>query len=512
MNRVIMNKLKPFDYSLLFKTKYFKCIFSFCIVVLFTQGCRLPQTKLPKSVMNNSRITEDLDFFRRISEEIIPYPYLFSDKFLIDSLSNEIKHEKELSGIAFLERMEVLIAAYNVPHMSVSYPTMLKNEKHKPGIFPLSIRRINNSIEVDKLLFNSISVPVGSKLLNINGLNADSLFLDYTKYTGGLKAWKQIRTERDFYYHLWKNGIRSQFKVEYVDSLNQSHSVILKGYGTEERKRNKKQEKNKQKLQKIDTHNSSSIESFGNYIDYARFNDSIAYIQFKSMSIYLGLSEYQNFLKKTFTHIKENPTSKLIIDMRGNGGGNSDAGQALVNYFANKPYKMSGGKYWKISKAYKKNFYNMIPFMVRPVIGFFEPFKSAFKTFRGVSQDSIIKYHGDFIPVTDNNELKFTGKVFLIIDNGTFSSATMTSNAIEDYNLATIVGNTSGEVVNDLGENVAVRLPNSGILCWLPSALFLRANGDANNNNPVLPDVFIDQHKLSNMSRKEIVEFILNIE
>lgn len=89
------------------------------------------------------------------------------------------------------------------------------------------------------------------------------------------------------------------------------------------------------------------------------------------------------------------------------------------------------------------------------------------------------------------NPLRYTGKVFVLIGPNTFSSANMTANAIQDYHLATLVGEPTGEPANDYGELVFIKLPNTGLSFATSTKQFIRANGDAKDPNPVLPKYVI---------------------
>ncbi len=127
-----------------------------------------------------------------------------------------------------------------------------------------------------------------------------------------------------------------------------------------------------------------------------------------------------------------------------------------------------------------------------------------------IKKDGGFIEHSTKIKQPGSNDLRYEGPVYVVINNGVFSSANMMANAIEDFDLATIVGQPSGAVVNELGEILAVRLPNSGISCWIPSAMFIRANGDRSNPNPVLPCIWIEQEKLNTIKMEELVKIIEN--
>ena len=67
----------------------------------------------------------------------------------------------------------------------------------------------------------------------------------------------------------------------------------------------------------------------------------------------------------------------------------------------------------------------------------------------------------------------------------------MLANAIKDYQLATLIGEPTGEVPNDFGEVITLQLPHTGISFFTSTKQFIRANGKADDRNPIMPDFFI---------------------
>ena len=103
------------------------------------------------------------------------------------------------------------------------------------------------------------------------------------------------------------------------------------------------------------------------------------------------------------------------------------------------------------------------------------------------------------------NNLRYNGKVCVLTGPNTFSSANMLANAIKDYQLATIIGEATGESCNDYGELYWNQLPNTGLTFYTCSKQFIRANGDAADPNPVFPDIEVKQSP--NSLKDEVLEF-----
>ena len=81
----------------------------------------------------------------------------------------------------------------------------------------------------------------------------------------------------------------------------------------------------------------------------------------------------------------------------------------------------------------------------------------------------------------------------------------MTANAIRDYKLVTLVGEPTGENPNDYGEVFILTLPNTKIRVRTTTALFIRANGNEHDNNPVIPDILVKQDPKS--TKDDVLEF-----
>jgi len=188
---------------------------------------------------------------------------------------------------------------------------------------------------------------------------------------------------------------------------------------------------------------------------------------------------FAKFLEDTFAGIKQKPVDGLIIDLRRNGGGNSALGYRLLTYITDKAFRMAAGSKWKASEEYRTS-------------------KNTYLTSAANNDNHVKKFlsmeEGEILTMESKNASRYEGKVCVLIGPNTFSSANMTANAIQDYNLATLIGEPTGEAANDYGELYEGVLPNTKIRFVTSSKMFVRANGDAADKNPVLPHIIVKQN------------------
>jgi C-terminal processing protease CtpA/Prc len=216
---------------------------------------------------------------------------------------------------------------------------------------------------------------------------------------------------------------------------------------------------------------------------FQRTEENTGYLNFRSMR---DLPVFEKFLDSVFTDIKNKPVDGLIIDLRQNGGGSSVLGERLISYISDKPYRMSGGSRWKVSDEYKAYIREQEKTNQVYASGSFQQYLN--RTPGEIISSGEVRTH-----TPGRNKLRYHGKVAVLTGPNTFSSANMLSNAIKDYQLATIIGEATGEPCNDYGELYWNKLPHTGLIFYTCSKHFIRANGDMHDPNPVLPDIEVKQ-------------------
>ena len=449
--------------------------FIFCLLLLLPVSL-FAQTEAEKT-FTRSEMKEDLAFFTRTIENVHPGPYHSISKenfnLLRDSLNGTLKENVSLpEAWAFFSR---LIAAYDEGHSTIAYPSALQQQvkEGKVMIFPVLVREFNGEGLLVRYDLSKDSVlKTGDLITHINGQSAKDMVKTLTSFYGGLPSWRTTQALRDFGGQLLLHGVLPPYQIRYTNG-GKNREVIIQAVTLAELQA---------RAAEIRKRTTASATSTAPY-SFERTAENIGYINFRSMQ---DLPVFEKFLDSVFTDIKINPVTGLIIDLRQNGGGNSALGERLIGYISSKPYRMGGGSRWKVSDEYKDFIRERAK--TKPVYA-----SGSFQHYLNRKTGDIISGLAGKPQSPGKNSLRFEGRVAILTGPNTFSSANMLSNAIRDYQLATIIGEATGEPCNDYGELYWTRLPKTGLLFYTCSKQFIRANGDAADPNPVMPDIEVKQ-------------------
>jgi C-terminal processing protease CtpA/Prc len=207
---------------------------------------------------------------------------------------------------------------------------------------------------------------------------------------------------------------------------------------------------------------------------------SFGFIQNKKIT-----KAFEKELETYFAELKEKGVSNLIIDLRENGGGSSYPAEAILQKIAHKPYQQTGGSTMRVSAQFRE-FLDGLPWAIRMIAK-----KGSMKDYDKYPIGTNIKEESQpVLPKKVKNS--FSGQVYVLIGRNTHSAAMMMANAIEDFDLGTLVGEPTKSIPRELSNALPLKTPNAKIAFVVPATLFTRASGDANNFEPVKPDVIIN--------------------
>lgn len=211
--------------------------------------------------------------------------------------------------------------------------------------------------------------------------------------------------------------------------------------------------------------------------------------------VYPAFNKTTDEIKKIdsiFNEIKTKRSRDLIIDIRDNGGGNSSMGDFIFSY-------LYGKKFCAFSKSRTK--------LSRDVLS------SVAKDWH-LPEDADID--GVIITYSIPNGVMsfkkpqafFSGRTFLLVDNGTFSSGADFAAMLRDYGVGKILGYETGGVPCCFGDIYPFNLKNSGIQCGVSwKQFFCPKPRPGDDKHGIIPDIPMNE-KLLRPYKKEDDPFL----
>lgn len=157
---------------------------------------------------------------------------------------------------------------------------------------------------------------------------------------------------------------------------------------------------------------------------------------------------YCNTLNEFFTKVRDKGIQNIIVDLRSNGGGDSRVANEFLSYLDVDEYKTIYADV-RIGKQLNQG------------------------------SSKIIKNH-------KKNEV-FSGRVYVLINNDTFSSATDWAMIVQDNHLGILVGEMSGNLPDSYGDVLLFQLPHSNLLVNISYKKWHRVDREK-AGEPLVPD------------------------
>lgn len=195
--------------------------------------------------------------------------------------------------------------------------------------------------------------------------------------------------------------------------------------------------------------------------------------------------EFIKFLDSSFLQIHLHKSKFLIIDLRGNPGGDDSYSDPMVAYFANKPFWYCSRFSIKTSELTKQFW------------------KDVTDTTLSTIKEAILSHKDGEIfdvplptyqPRTDS--LPFSGKVYVLINRYSYSNAATTPALIQDYGFGKIVGEATADCPTLYAAIHDFKLSHTQLSVSYPKAFMVRPNGNTGFKG-VQPDYKIDEDDMT---------------
>ena len=385
------------------------------------------------------------------------------DDSALRSMASQVKNSlpQQLDTNQLWRYFSLINPILNDGHMAISYPKQAFQDYKSDGgaIFPLSLT-LNEKNQLT-LTHAYKEIPAHTPITSVNKLSASQIVNDLMlRMHGDSDGLRRELISRRFAAYFWSmyGGVDNY-------TINVKHNNSIKIF----------------KLNTITT-SASDVPKITRF-QHQSLKASIAYLYIQTFEKSHS-EEFAEFLKQSFTKIKQQGSTDLIIDLRDNSGGAHDLSDQLVNYITHK-------RVTPISKVKAR----VVP--------------ENQKLLQGAKLGAVVStpYAKWYQPDT-TNDLRFTGKVYVLIGKFTYSQSIAFSTEMQDFKLATLVGEATAGRANQTGQVQQIKLAESGLTVFAPIYIMIRASGDTSASS-LKPNIRIDDDSSNtNVSIERLIEII----
>ncbi|MCV9926216.1 S41 family peptidase [Flavobacterium sp. LS1R49] len=431
----------------------------FSITICSAQSIKNSANDTPK-VIEFALLKQDFIIFRNQLQKPYPSLYRFNSKKNVDKLFDNYfsSIDKNTTQIEFLAEIKLLLSYLQDGHFYGGAEEDLKQYfDEKAKVFPLKIRFIKDNAYV--VCSKKESLLPETQILSINNVPIKEIkekIFQYIVSDGKIETKKYWILNNNFwFYYRLVYGEQPTFKIEYKSENKKIKTINLDA----ELHKNTECETPKSDPEK--------------YLQLDYKKEGIALLTIKTFNgeIFDQTKEnYIQFLEQSFKEIKNKKIDKLIIDVRGNGGGRDTYGSLLYSYLTNAPFEYYTSLESASQKLTKDNLNSYIP-----------PENSSEDNFRG--RNNLITQKP-----SENN---YAGKVYILIDGMSFSTTAEFCAIAKSNDRATFIGEETGGGYfgNTSGNAVELVLPNTKIYISIPTTQYVLAvKKDRYSNRGIFPD------------------------
>lgn len=446
-------------------------------------------------------LMEDFDLFSLALEESHAglYNYISAQEYktLTDKIKKELTHS--MSEIEFYRLLCPVIEAIKCGHTRISISNQTNEFLNKQNIFiPFQLKFISGKAYVLKDLQDNRIKP-GSEILSINKRPISVIVSEIFKMQnsdGAITTAKFMKLDEKFHelYSLFIEQSHN-FTIQYIPyNANKPKEVIVSGIS------------NNDWWNKIFSNNSPAPKLLSlKIID----NSDIAVLdirKFVSQEIDEEFGSFQHFMDSAFNVIKTKRLQNLIIDLRGNGGGNIV--DELIPYLINHPIQ-----FYKTIDAPRTSY----SFLEHTDNGIFFNEANVNKWNKYRNENGRYDLLGSRNENINPSPFVYNGNLCILIDGNSFSATAQLASILHDQKRALFFGEETGgsSLGSSSGDYLNLTLPHSQIKVTIPIRNYiLNLSSSSKIRRGVIPDYEIsntikDILDDNDAEMKFVIDFIL---
>ena len=413
-----------------------------------------PQAQQQGQQLTVQQMQSDYDSLQSALEEAHGGLYRYSGKNEMDQIFKRYRAQLDhpMTTLQFVSVIAGLIAELRDGHLRLELDSTTSSNLAKAKLFPLRI--IAEDAKLKVLLNESRDdriIQPGMEIISINGHQPDDLFKLFVSKVSGdgfNETGKRKKAERGFeaLYRILIDD-DSVFFVTASDNTGKTVTATLNGVLMADRGRNSADNPVNSSINKT----LEALQGPDENISLRFISEGIAALRIRSFT---GQNFYEE-IDSVFRRVRDRQVKSLIVDLRGNGGGSDYYGAYVVAKFTQRPFR----------------YFDHI--RMRSINPSFTKFRTdAIDDFRsGTVADST----GGYLLTTEIHngigeqppgKFPFTGKIVVLEDGGTFSTAADVAALLRHLTKAIFIGEESGGSYdgNTSGSSARFIFPNSRLM------------------------------------------------
>lgn len=419
------------------------------------------------ALFSPAQIREDAEFLHAALKKKHPHLYFYAAKDSVESFFAALSYTRDsMTEMQFYNRVSLLSEVIKDGH-TLLFPSAetLNFHNRQSGFFPFKLFCKDRRLFVEANYSTAEEPAPGCEILSVNHVSADSIFqhclirLMRDGYNTNYPVWVLNNYFSEYYSYFF--GHPANYVIRYrtdagavaeltVPALLKNDIGINRAnrYGNRAKARGLNPTPNDGITIQIDRSSRRAV------LTIRDFDDRVLKRLYRQ--------DFRKTLKAHFSELKQSAVNDLVLDLRGNQGGNLMNGITLLSYLMHEPFRVVEG--FAVVANSESDDMNT---------------RNKAKIGRGAKW---------FHPRSD----AFSGNLYLLLDGGSFSNSGIVASALRHYKRAIILGEESGgnEKVLCGNERLAV-LPNTRLQIYIPTLQFVIRDLAGNKGRGVVPDVVI---------------------
>lgn len=480
------------------------------------------------------QLKSDVDFTYKKLQNLHPNLYWYINKSALDFKFDSIKSTitQPITPLAFYKKLSPVVAAVRQGHtyLYAASKRMTKKETKalvKKGIGPFSqfdFDFFDNKLYVVNNKSYDKKIQVGSEVIAVNGTKPLDLIQEYNNYYSSdgynTSLKNSISGNRFSSYFTVENAIKDSltYTLKYNDSIQ---FITIRRYKEDSIKKQKPKVRKRvtsldraksretRRKKRVNGYN-PDLKNYNRNLEFMEKDSSIAIMKIRSFNN----GNFRRFYKESFRKIDNYKSKTLILDLRDNGGGRLNEIVDLYSYLADSTFVfLDKSEVVSRSSLMEGAYFNGGWFGVKILKAVCAPLLYSYL---------LLTVHKDYTGKnwyathTRNHKLnanRFQGKIYVLINGGSFSASSIISSNLKSSKRVSFVGEETGGAFNGTvaGFMPVLKLPHSKLKIRIGLMVMAPHHKTERKGRGIFPDKEISSTLEDRLKKNDLeLNWILN--